>query len=111
MADKDEIKGGRKGRRNRNVVSFWLNETDYELLTRAALAHGGDRKAAFVDLLHKRYRPSFPILSALSHVVATSLALEQDGVDDAQIAKLRREVDHLARLAIAEVRATPDLTE
>jgi hypothetical protein len=111
MVDKNQTTGGRKRRHNQNVVSFWLDEADYERLTQVALIHGGDRKKAFLDLLYRRHRPAFPILAALGSVIAASLALVEDGADDTQLQKLRHEVDHLARLALIEVRATHDEPE
>lgn len=109
--DRDQTKSAQKRARNQNVVSFWLDDEDYERLTHAAASQGVSRKRIFTDLLHERYRPAFPILSALSAVVATALALAESGADDVQVEKLRREVDRLAHLALAEVGATPDLPE
>ena len=108
MVDRGETKSARKRRQNQNAVTFWLDTEDYERLKRLAESQGVSRKQIFIDLFHRRYRSGFPILLALSHVVAASLAIERDGAEDTQLAKLRQEIDRLALLALDEVRTTSE---
>lgn len=93
-----------RARRNKNAVTLWLDEDDYKRVTLLSECQGVSRKEIFTELLHNRYRKSFPLLAALSHVVAAALSLERDGVSDEQLTKLRQEVDKLAGLALDEVR-------
>lgn len=106
LVHKEEMTGRKKTQRNANVVSFWLDTEDYDRLTNLAEAGGISRKQVLLDLLHERHRKTYPILTALSSVVAACVAIERNGADNEQLDRLHREVDRLSLLAMREVRST-----
>lgn len=106
FVNQEDTTGRKKAQRNRNVVSFWLDTEDYDRLTNLAKAGGISRTQVMLDLLHERHRKTYPMLAALSSVVAACVAIERNGADNEQLDRLRREVDRLSLLATQEVRST-----